>query len=50
MSASRYHAVLRGLAGPPISVPRVSLPDDVLLVLPGPYAVCEAELTARRPR
>ena len=50
MSASRYHAVLRGLAGPPISVPRVSLPDDVLLVLPGPYAECEAELTARRPR
>jgi hypothetical protein len=51
MSASRYHALVRELpaAGTPLLLPRVSLPDNVLLVLPGPYAVCEAELTVQRP-
>jgi 4-amino-4-deoxy-L-arabinose transferase-like glycosyltransferase len=44
MSASRYHALLPELtkaAGKPLVLPRVTLHDNVQLVLPGPYAVCD---------
>jgi 4-amino-4-deoxy-L-arabinose transferase-like glycosyltransferase len=46
MSASRYHALLPGFSGIPgvtLSLPRIALHDDILLVLPGPYSICEAE-------
>jgi hypothetical protein len=45
VSASRYHALLPEFtkaAGKPLSLPRVALHDDVQLVLPGPYAACDA--------
>ena len=44
MSASRYYALLPELtkaAGGPLPIPRVTLHDQVQLVLPGPYAVCD---------
>jgi hypothetical protein len=42
MSASRYHAFLATTTVPEGAElpPSVYLPDDALLVVPGPYAVC----------
>jgi 4-amino-4-deoxy-L-arabinose transferase-like glycosyltransferase len=53
ISASRYHDVLPEMtaaAGTPLSLPRVRLHDDALLVLPGPYGVCGAEHMTPRER
>jgi hypothetical protein len=50
LTATRYHEIIRGYAastGQHLSVPRVALHDDAVLVLPGPYAVCEAEQIGR---